>query len=316
MDIPYITPDKVEAFLSWNGVMEAMIEGHRHEKAQIDDMFLRQSDNTLLNRAAAIQGLGMGVKCASIFPGNPSLFPPQPSVNSMFLLFNESTGTVDSLIDGNFLTKWKTAGDSILGSRFLARPDSKTLTILGAGVVAESLISAYADAFPKLEQALIWNRSHVRAENLADRLTSLELPVNAVLSLQEAVEKADILSSATMSREPLIKGDWVQPGTHVDLIGAFRPDMREADDDLLSKSRLFVDARETTLEDIGELMIPLESGVIGREDVLGDFYDLCNGSERRTSDSEITLFKNGGGAHLDLMTAKYICRVADSLQRF
>jgi ornithine cyclodeaminase len=123
------------------------------------------------------------------------------------------------------------------------------------------------------------------------------------------VRAADIVATATMATAPLIRGDWLRPGQHLDLIGAYRPDMREADDRALQRARVFVDSRQTVLDHIGELKAPLAEGVIGRQDVVADFYDLARGSFRRESDDEITLFKNGGGAHLDLMTARHILEV-------
>ena len=304
--IPFITAADVESQLSWNAVMEALVKGHRLGRADIDDILFKRQGNSLLNRAAWIAGMGIGVKSATIFPGNQGQTPSLPNVNAVFTLFEDNTGLPIALIDGTFLTKWKTAGDSILGSRLLARPDSQVLTILGAGAVAESLVEAYREAFPNLEQVYLWNRTASKAQDCADKLSSEELPVSAVTDLAFAITQADILSSATMALDPFIKGAMVQPGTHVDLIGAFRPDMREADDELLLKAQVFVDARETTIHDIGELKIPISQGVISEEDVMGDLYDLCNGTQGRSSAEEITLFKNGGGAHLDLMTACYI----------
>ena len=123
-------------------------------------------------------------------------------------------------------------------------------------------------------------------------------------TLQDAIKAADIISCATMSTEPLIKGEWLRAGQHIDLIGAYRPDMREADDEALLRGRIFVDSYETTLGHIGEIKIPLENGIIGRGDIVADYYDMA--AFKRTSNDEITLFKNGGGAHLDLMTSKFI----------
>jgi ornithine cyclodeaminase len=125
--------------------------------------------------------------------------------------------------------------------------------------------------------------------------------------LATTAASADIISSATMARTPVLKGEWITPGTHVDLIGAFKADMREADNALISSGSLFVDSRDTTLHHIGELMIPLAAGIINESDIKGDFYDLiASGTTARKSDDEITVFKNGGGAHLDLMIADYI----------
>lgn len=302
--IDYIQTSDVEHKLSWLAVSDAMIAGHKFARADIDDILFKQGDNALLNRAAWISGAGIGIKTATIFPGN---LPDKPSIHAVFTLFDDKTGVPTAIIDGIMVTKWKTAGDSILGSRLLARKDSKVVTIVGAGAVAESLVDAYREVFPDVERILIWNRTFAKAEALASKKD-----IEAVEDLETALAAADIVSSATMSIEPVLKGAWIKPGTHVDLIGAYRPDMREADDDLISTGSLFVDARETTIHDIGELMIPIANGVIGEETVKGDLYDLCNGAPGRTSDEEITIYKNGGGAHLDLMTALYIQKTAEA----
>lgn len=304
--IPFIQAFEVEHLLNWTDVSDAMKAGHKLNRADIDDILFKQGDNALLNRAAWINGLGIGIKTATIFPDNLKRSPVLPSIHAVFTLFDDKTGVPIALIDGIMVTKWKTAGDSVLGARLLARPDSKTLLIIGAGPVARSLIDAYSELFPNLEEILIWNRTHQKAQDLADEKSTSQLLINSVEDLPAAVAKADIISSATMSIEPVLKGEWVQPGTHVDLIGAYRPDMREADDNLMQKANLFVDARETTLHDIGELMIPLQKGVITEKDIGADLYDLCNGSQGRISEDDITLYKNGGGAHLDLMTANFI----------
>ena len=131
-----------------------------------------------------------------------------------------------------------------------------------------------------------------------------ELKINVATDLEQAVRAADIVTSATMSTDPLIKGDWLQPGQHIDLIGAYRPDMREVDDTALLRSRVFVDSFDTTIGHIGEINIPLEAGTLTRDHLIADYYDLEVFTRQR--DDEITLFKNGGGAHLDLMTARHI----------
>ncbi|OED40479.1 hypothetical protein ACH42_16455 [Endozoicomonas sp. (ex Bugula neritina AB1)] len=312
--IPIITAEDCEHKLSWRKVMEAIAEGHKTECALIDDILFQQKGNSLLSRAAWVAGQGIGVKTASIFPGNQHLEEPLPNINAIFTLFEDKTGLPVAIIDGAFLTKWKTAGDSVLGSYLLARPDSHCLVILGAGAVAESLIDAYSEIFPSLEKIIIWNRTWEKAQKIAERYTTTKLPVTATKDLEQAIRSADIVSSATMSSEPFINGDWVQPGTHIDLIGAFRPDMREAMDNLINKARIFVDTKETTLHDIGEMRIPLEQGVITQGDILGDLYSLCNGARARKSREDITLFKNGGGAHLDVLTALYIYQTSQIIE--
>jgi ornithine cyclodeaminase/alanine dehydrogenase-like protein (mu-crystallin family) len=275
-----------------------LMAGHKLPRADIDDILFKHGDNALLNRAAWVQGAGIGIKTATIFPGN---VPDLPSIHAVFTLFDDQTGVPSAIIDGSMVTKWKTAGDSVLGARLLARADSKTLVVVGAGSVARSLIDAYREVFPGLEKIMVWNRTFANAKALAAEKGCL-----AVEDLEAALAETDIVTSATMSTQPVLKGDWIKPGTHVDLIGAYRPDMREGDDKLISMGDLFVDARETTLHDIGELAIPIANAVITEDFIKADFYDLCNAATGRTSDEAITVFKNGGGAHLDLMTALYI----------
>ena len=299
-DLPFIRAKDVEHKLSWAALGDAIIEGHTRPRAQIGDILFERTGDAMLNRAAWIDGAGIGVKTANIFPGNIERSPAKPSIHAVFTLFDDTTGEPAAMIDGILVTKWKTAGDSVLAARLLARPDSRNLVIVGAGAVAESLIDAYREVFPELDNVRIWNRTTARATELASAKD-----IEAAGDLEAALADADIVASATMSTEPVIKGAWIRPGTHVDLIGAFRPDMREADDDLIANAELFVDARETA-HDIGELMIPIAAGVIADDHIRADYYDIAKGVYERSSADAVTMFKNGGGAHLDLMTALYI----------
>lgn len=263
--------------------------GHKLASPQISDQLLHRGNDTLLSRAAWIDGFGVAVKSVTVMPDNT------PSVNGAMLLFSDKTGAVEAVIDSALVTKWKTATDSVLGAKLLARPDAQRLLIVGAGTVAKSLIEAYSAVFPNIEIS-IWNRTSKRAEGLG-------VPVED--DLVAAIARADIISCATMASDPVIRGEWLHEGQHLDLIGAFKPDMREVDDLAMQRATIFVDSRATTIEHIGELMIPIANGAISATDVRGDLYDLVKGGGR-TSDAEITLFKNGGGAHLDLMVGRHI----------
>lgn len=291
--------ETAQPLLDWIALTDALARGHALPKAEIADSFLYRGGDTLLNRAAWVDGLGMAVKTATVFPGNPA--HDKPAVNGGMCLYADTDGLLEAIVDFHLVTKWKTAGDSLLAARRLARPDSARILIVGAGTVAHSLYEAYAAAFPDA-RFTVWNRSAAGAERLASAFPEIDVAPD----LEAAVRAADIVTSATMATTPLIRGDWLRPGQHVDLIGAFRPDMREADDTALTRARIFVDSRATTLDHIGELKIPLEAGAIARDDVVADYYDLASGAFTRRSDDEITLFKNGGGAHLDLMTGRYI----------
>jgi len=298
MNIPFIGFDEMDRHLSWQGITDAMTAGHRLAKPSINDGFAYRGDDTLLSRAAWIDGLGVAVKSATIMPSNPS--NGRPMINGGVMVFSDETGELEAIIDFHLVTKWKTAGDSLLGAKLLARPDIKKVLIVGAGTVGANLMAAYNSAFDGLELS-VWNRTPEKAAAFADRLG-----INHAPSLSDAVADADVVCCATMSTAPLLQGDWLQSGQHIDLIGAYRPDMREVDDTALTRACIFVDSRETTLAHIGELKIPLESGAISESDVIGDLYDLVAGTTGRATAKEITLYKNGGGAHLDLMTAKYI----------
>jgi len=192
--------------------------------------------------------------------------------------------------------------------KLLARPDARRMVMVGAGAMAGPLIRAHCAVRPSLAEVKIWNRTAARAEELADLLSGEGIAATAAEDLEAAVREADLVCCATMSKTPVIQGDWLRPGTHLDLVGAFNPEMREADDAAIRRARVFVDSRATTLEDVGEIAIPLASGVLKEADILGDLFDLCGKSPPtgRQSAQDITFFKNGGGGHLDLMTARHV----------
>ena len=297
MSIEMVPFHEGEKLLDWVGLTQAFEAGHRLPKAEIGDTFLYRGSDTLLSRSAWIDGMGIAVKSATIFPNNPSA--GKPVVGGGVNLYSDADGSLEALVDFHLVTKWKTAGDSLLGALKLARKDSRKILIIGAGTVGRSLREAYGAGFPDAEFT-VWNRTRANAEKMAADYPGMKVAE----SLEAAVKEADIITSATMVTEPNLMGAWLQAGQHVDLIGAYRPDMREADDAALTRARIFVDSYNTTIGHIGEIEIPLKAGVITREDLIADYYT----PEKmvRTSDEEITLFKNGGGAHLDLMTSRYV----------
>lgn len=293
MAIEWIGPE-AEELLNWNELTAALEAGHLLPKAVISDLILKRKGDTLLDRAAWIDGLGSLVKVATVMPGNSAF--GLPAVNGAVALFDDKTGVLSSMVDFHLVTKWKTAGDSLLAASRLARKDSRNILLVGAGTVAHSMTQAYGTAFPDANFT-VWSRNAV---------TAAKMGVPVAHNLEAAVRAADIICTATMATEPLIKGEWLQPGQHLDLIGAYRPDMREVDDAAMARARVFVDSRATTIHHIGELIMPIKSGAISEADVIADYYDIASGKFSRLSDDEITIAKNGGGAHLDLMTANYV----------
>ena len=297
MDVVMIPFAEGEAKLSWTGLLAALEAGHGMPKAEIGDTFLYRDPDTLLSRAAWIDGMGLAVKSATIFPGNREA--GKPMVNGAVNLYGDGDGMLEAIVDFHLVTKWKTAGDSLLSASKLARKDARRFLIVGAGTVGRSMVEAYSAVFPEAEFT-VWNRSPEGAQAMA-----AEHPGMAVAGdLEAAVAGADVICCATMASAPVVKGAWLRPGQHLDLIGAYRPDMREVDDEAMARARVFVDSYDTTLEHIGELIEPLKSGALKRGDIVADFYDL--GAFARQSEDEITIAKNGGGAHLDLMTSRYV----------
>ena len=296
--------------LNWADAVEALRRGHTFPRATVSDMLIPMADGELLTRSAVIPGLGAGTKSVTIRPDNPALLPPAPSVQGLFTLFDQDRGHPVGLIDGALLTFWKTVADSLLGASYMAPNDAKSLAVIGTGPIAKGLLEGYVTFYPDLTDIRIWGRTQERAQAIADEVT---FPLEVCDTAEDAIRGADIVTSATASKSPVIKGDWVKPGAHVDLVGAHAPDMREGDDALISHSSVFVDSRETVLEHIGELRIPISQKVISLADVKGDLYDLVMADSHQRGDDEITVFKNGGGAHLDVMMALYCLQQSKKL---
>lgn len=288
-----IVPREAESLLQWSALLDAFEAGHRLPKPDIKDLIVTRGPDTILDRAAWIDGLGALVKVATLVPSNHTR--NKPTIHGAVTLFDDITGELTALVDFHLVTKWKTAGDSLFSARRLARKDARNFLLVGGGVVARSMVEAYSAVFPDAKFT-VWSRTRATAEAVGQ---------NVADDLETAVKAADVICTATMSNTPLIKGEWLQPGQHLDLIGAYKADMREVDDLAMQRARVFVDSRATTLHHIGELMDPLKSGAITEADIIADFYDAPALYSRR-SDDEITIAKNGGGAHLDLMTASYI----------
>jgi ornithine cyclodeaminase len=225
-----------------------------------------------------------------------------PWVQALYPLFDGKNGAPLAVLDGTALTYRKTAADSALGSRLLSRPEPRTLVMVGAGSLSPYLIDAHRSLRPSIERVLIWNRNPAKAAKLAEALGA-----EVAGDLERAVRDADIVCCATASTAPLVEGAWLKPGAHLDLVGSFTPEMRECDDEAVKRARLFVDSRWFAIDQPGDLADPLRRGVIRRQDVEADFFELCrDGYSVNRRDGDITLFKNGGGAHLDLFTALFI----------
>lgn len=281
-------------------LIEALRDGHRAGVDGYGRLLMEQGPDAMLGMAAWQRGQAFGIKLASVFPGNAAR--GQPTIASVYVLFDGSDGTPRATIEATPLTVRKTAADSALAADYLARRDARTLLMVGAGAQAEWMIAAHRVVRPSIARVLIWNRTAARAEELAERLGA-----EVARDLATAASEADLICCATAATAPVLRGEWLRPGVHVDLVGGYTPAMREADDAVVRRARVFVDTRRFTLHDAGDIAQPLATGVITEADVLADLFQLVRGEvPGRRDAAEITLFKNAGGGHLDLMAARLI----------
>lgn len=257
---------------------------------------------TLLLMPAWTQGGLVGVKIVQAFPGNAMM--GKPSIHGIYMLASAVDGEVCALIDAQELTARRTAAASALAARFLAREESRRLLILGTGRLARYMAAAHASVRP-LRHVAVWGRSPAKAMAVANEIRrELQIDASPVDRLEAAIESADIVSTVTTSAVPVLAGRHLRAGTHVDLVGSFTPDTREADDDVIRRSRLFVDSLEAAPRESGDLAIPLATQEIDRRDLQGDLYGLCAGTcQGRRSVDEITAFKSVGLAMEDLAAA-------------
>ena len=255
---------------------------------------------TLLLMPAWIPGKYLGVKVASVFPENGEL--GLESVQAVYLLFSGCTGEHLATLEGGELTARRTAAASALAAHHLARPDASRLLVVGTGRLALHLAESHA-AVRAISHVAVWGRALGKAEAVAHELHSRGIKASAAPDLARAIHEADIVSCATLSHEPLIRGQWLRPGTHVDLVGGFTPKMREADDDAIRLSSVFIDTPGARKE-AGDIVIPTVSGVLRPNDIRGDLRDLTRGRHAgRSSEAEITLFKSVGASEEDLAAA-------------
>ncbi len=258
-------------------------------------------DSTLLLMPAWQPSEHLGVKVVTVSPENGQY--NLPSIQGLYILMDAQKGMPLSIMDAKALTVKRTAAASALASQFLSNKDASSLLMVGTGALAPNLIEAHAAVRP-IENVFVWGRNIEKAKLVLQQVAHLGLHVEVVSDIESVASEVDILSCATLSPTPLIKGAWLRNGQHIDLVGAYKPDMREADDNLISKVRLYVDNFEGAIKETGDIVLPLNSKIISKRDIQGDLFELCREQkEGRGSEEEITCFKSVGHALEDLVAA-------------
>ena len=298
-----IDAERLRALTPWPMLIDALQSAFR-EPGEVPERlhFDIGGVGSLLIMPAWHQNGFLGVKIVQVFPGNSNM--GKPTVDGMYMLASAANGEVLALIDAQELTARRTAATSALASRFLSRESSRCLLVMGTGRLAFEVISAHASVRP-IEQVWIWGRNPERASSLSHRVNqTLGLHAAPVDSLERAISQADIISTVTTAFDPILPGRNVRPGTHIDLIGGYTPSMREADDEVMRSADIYVDLLTSAVREAGDIVSPLERGVIARSAIHGDLFDLCSGrAAKRSSDRAITVFKSVGLALEDLAAA-------------
>jgi ornithine cyclodeaminase len=296
----------VAAALPYAALVDALEEAFRngvttplrhHYEIEVPD----GNDGAMLVMPAWRAGRYVVVKMISVFPDN--MARGLASVLGTVVLIDSTTGQPLATLDGPEITARRTAAASALAARHLAHPRASHLLMMGAGTLGHHLARAHATVRP-IDRIDVWNRTAPRAEDLAEILRREGFEARAVRDPEGAMRTADVISCATMSPTPLVAGAALKPGAHVDVVGAFRRDMRETDDDTVRRARIFVDTREGAFAEAGDILLPIAQGIIAETDILGDLVDLCRGEVRgRIQDTDITMFKSVGTAIEDWAAA-------------
>jgi ornithine cyclodeaminase len=306
--IPFVAADQVRAALPYPALMDALrVAFAEADQAQVPrrHAHLLPGDATLLLMPAWRAQRQLGIKLVTVTPSNRER--DLPTVHALYVLSDTDTGAPLAIIDGEALTLRRTAAVSALASRFLSRADSRSMLMVGTGRLAPEMVVAHCHA-RDIERVMVWGRSERKAQETIERIKQAGLPdhvsIDTELVLAAACAGADIICCATTSTEPLLRAEWVKPGTHIDLVGGFRPNMREADDALMSTTALFVDTLEGALAEAGDLVQPIQAGLLQATDIRADLSALARASHPgRQSPEQITLFKSVGSALADLAAA-------------
>ena len=302
--------NQVDSALNYKQLIEELQVGFKNDNLETPKRHHHNypnppgSESTLLMMPAWQAGQNLGVKIVNVTPENAKL--GLPSIHGIYLYFDAKTGIPKALLDSNTITKKRTAATSALASKFLSRKDSSSMVMVGTGALAPELIAAHCHV-REINRVYIWGRDLTKAEKIAHTTNIDGVELIPIKDLEEGVRSSDIISTATLSKDPLINGDWLCEGQHIDLVGSYLPDMREADDIVITRSSIFIDSYDGAPYESGDLALPLDNGLISINDIKADLFEMCrNEKDGRISNEEITCFKSVGHALEDLVAAKLV----------
>jgi ornithine cyclodeaminase/alanine dehydrogenase-like protein (mu-crystallin family) len=304
----FLDADAVHRAMAYPALIAALRRAHLRPPPYVHESTIAEPgagrERFFLSLTAWERDRAIGVKLLSVFPNNS----PHPSNQGLYIVFDAQSGAPILVADATALTLRKTAADSALGLELLARPDVETMLMIGAGALAPHVIRAFIGVRPSIKHIRVWNRTPERARRIVEQMSDSNIRIETTEQLESALGWADVVSSATMSESPLVAGTLLKPGSHIDLIGGWRKNMREADDDTVRRAALFSDSI-TACQECGDISQPLEHGVISISDIRGDLFDICSAKiPGRTTQEQVTLFKNAGGAHLDFFAAEFLIK--------
>ncbi len=263
------------------------------------------ADNSLLLMPSWQQGGMLGLKMTMVCPNNHK--KNLETVQSTYILSDATTGVSKAVLDGDELTVRRTACASALASSYLSNPQAKSMLMMGSGKLTPHLIRAHACVRP-LQEIYIWARRFDQAKTLAETLNNqLEVNIIAIDNPEKYANICDIISCATLAKEPILKGKWLNNagGQHIDLVGGYSYNMREADNDVIKNSDIYVDTFEGALSEAGDILQPIDQGIITKDDVKAELYDMVKSGFQKSDPHKTTLFKSVGTALEDLIAAKH-----------
>lgn len=309
-ELIHISDSFIESHTDFNELIELIRQGfsdgsintpmrHHHDFENP----VEEIDSTLLLMPSWDQGKDLGVKMVTVSPNNGKY--GLPSIQGIYIYWDAHKGGIKAILDAKALTAKRTAAASALAASYLAKKDASTMLMIGTGALSPNLIKAHASVRP-IKEVFLWGRDIEKAQKLAEELSNAELKVVGVADFESYLSEVDLISCATLSPTALVRGELLRPGQHLDLVGSYRKDTREADDQAIEQSSVYLDTYQGGLKETGDIVIPLKKGILTEARIKADLFELCSGLKTgRESEQEITLFKSVGHASEDLVGARY-----------